>query len=280
MQEQSTETLDLESLTRLFTVSRSVAATLIRTLMDIFLSIETSGIELIPAEGPAILVCNHADYIDVPIQAVYSPRELIFLGRQEQMEPSREVSDFLYSQGSPLNLPGLTHIRPLIERVIRAFSMAQETQFKEWGAFPVVRERKGSRDSAEYYRELEECIVGLLGQGKLVSIFPEGVPTQTGLVGPFNSLAARLALRTQVPVIPAGISGTYQFLTRASLFSGRMFKNKIQFNIGHPIMPKDFPEGLDKRAVKELTSTLEKQVYALTLHSERRRHARGSARLL
>ncbi|HNN77154.1 MAG TPA: hypothetical protein PKN93_21055, partial [Leptospiraceae bacterium] len=79
---------------------------------------------------------------------------------------------------------------------------------------------------------------------------------------------------------PTGITGSFGFLTPQSILSGRIFSTKIHYNVGKPIPPSEFPKTDEKKAAKELTAELEKQVYALTLHPERRDHARGKTRVL
>ena len=281
-QEQKAETQDLESLARLFTMPREPMVLLIRALMDLVFNIKVEGLENMPGEGGGILICNHTDLIDVPVQAVYTPRTLIYLGKAELFEPGEEISKFLYQEGSPLNLPGISMARPMIEQALKTYSFAQRAQFLEWGAHPIIRNHRGdsARDSVQYYADLEEYMVKLVQAGHILAIFPEGTRTETGVLGPFRAMAAKLAIRAKVPIIPSGISGSFGFLSAKSLFSGRMFQGQITYNMGQPIQPEDFPEGDEKKAAKELTAILEKQVYALTMHPERREHSRGKARVL
>jgi len=250
---------------------------LVKTMLETFLNIEVTGMDLIPPEGGGIIVCNHTDLMDVPIQAVYSPRKLIYLGKVELFEPDREIKQWLFKEGSPLNLPGLSLFKGVIEKGLEAYSFAQKTQLLEWGGHPVVRNFKGegAREAVEYYQELEKFMVDLLKQGNFLSIYPEGTRSETGLMGPFKHLTAKLAIRAQVPIVPSGIGGAFQLLTPASILSGRFFKSTVRYNVGQPVYPKDFPPGDEKRSAKELTAFLEKQVYALSMHQERRQKTRA-----
>lgn len=255
---------------------------MIRLLMDTVFHIEATGTDFIPPEGGAILICNHTDLIDVPVQAVYSPRKVVFLGKAELFESGEEIKKILFREGSPLTLPGVSFIRPVLEKGLEVFGATMKAQMLEWGGRPIIRNFRGegAREAVEYYQDLETYMVQLLGEGNMLSIFPEGTRTTTGVMGPFKAMAAKLAIRAKVPIIPTGISGSYQFLTTESALSGKMFKNIIQFNVGRPILPSEFPAGDEKRAAKELTAILEKQVYALSLHQERRGTGRGKARVL
>ncbi|MBX7057090.1 MAG: 1-acyl-sn-glycerol-3-phosphate acyltransferase [Leptospirales bacterium] len=279
---ESQETFNPEDLARLFTVPLEPARVLMRTLLDLFLHIEVSGAENIPLEGGAILVCNHTDYVDVPVQAVHSPRKIVYLGKAELFEPERDIASFLFREGSPLNLPGLNVVKPIVEAALNVYGQAHRAQLKEWGGHPIIRNFRGdgARAAVEYYQELEEFMVNLLKEGMMLSIFPEGTRTETGVMGPFKAMTAKLAIRAGVPIIPSGISGSWKFTSLESVLSGRLFKQTIRYHIGQPILPSEFPQGDEKRAAKELTAYLEKQVYALTQHPERRDHPRTKARVL
>lgn len=282
MSTDSTETLDLESLARLFTIPRAPAVALVREVVEQLLNIQVTGTDRIPAEGGALLICNHTDLIDVPVMVVYSPRKIILLGKRELFEPDRDIKDFLFQEGSLLNLPGINLLRPLVEKTLETYAFIQKTQFLEWGGVPVIRNHHGdgARAAAEYYHDLENYMVELLKQGHVLSIFPEGTRTTTGLMNPFKALAAKLAIRAGVPIIPSGISGSFNFLQPINLLNGGIFKRVVRWNVGRPIPPEEFPKSDEKKAAKELTAILEKQVYALTLHPERREHTRGKARVL
>ena len=292
--------LDIEQVARLFTIPIEPAKALLKVLMDTFFHIEVTGTENIPLTGGGIIVSNHTDYIDVPVQGVNSPRKLIYVGKEELFEPEKDLKKFLFQEGSPLNLPPFFVARALLERALEVYGAATRIQLMEWGGKPIKRSYRGekgekseespaedpaskasaAREAVQYYKDLEDYLVELLKEGHFVSIYPEGTRTETGVIGPFKAMAAKLAIRAGVPIVPSGISGSWKFLTLESLLSGRMFKTHIQYNVGQPILPKDFPEGDEKRAAKELTAILEKNVYALTEHPERRDHPRGKARVL
>lgn len=273
---------NLEQVARLFTIPIEPAKALVKLLMDTFFHIEVTGAEHIPLEGGGIIISNHTDYIDVPIQGVHCPRKCIYVGKQELFEPDADIKNFLFQDGSFLNLPLFLPGKVVVERLLELYGALTRVQLMEWGGQPIKRGFKGegARDAVQYYKELEDYMVDLLKQGNFISIYPEGTRTETGLVGPFKALAARLAIRAGVPIVPSGISGSWRFLKLDSVLSGRIFNTRIVYNIGQPILPQDFPEGDEKKASKELTAILEKQVYALISHPERRGHPRGRTRVL
>lgn len=73
------------------------------------------------------------------------------------------------------------------------------------GAFPLHR---GEGD-----KEAVKRIFSLLKEGKVVGLFPEGTRNQ-GELGTFQRGALKLLLRAEVPVVVAGIRGTYESLPR------------------------------------------------------------------
>ena len=285
---QSSPELDLEQMVRLFTIPIEPTKAFLKVLMDTFFHIEVTGADSIPLTGGGIIVSNHTDYIDVPVQGVHCPRKCVYVGKQELFEPEKDLKKFLFQEGSPLNLPPFFMAKALLERGLEVYGAATRIQLMEFGGQPIKRSFKGddsgraasARDAVQYYKDLEDHLVELLKAGEFISIYPEGTRTETGVIGPFKAMAAKLAIRAQVPIVPSGISGAWKFLTLESFLSGRMFKTHIQYNIGQPIMPADFPEGDEKRAAKELTSRLEKDVYALIEHPERRNNPRSRARVL
>src|SRR5690606_31473529 len=60
-----------------------------------------------------------------------------------------------------------------------------------------------------------------LRRGVGVMIFPEGTRSPTGNLLPFKEGAFRLAIESQVPVIPMAVAGTRSALNKGSLVFGR-----------------------------------------------------------
>ncbi|MBX3167232.1 MAG: 1-acyl-sn-glycerol-3-phosphate acyltransferase [Candidatus Eremiobacteraeota bacterium] len=83
--------------------------------------------------------------------------------------------------------------RPLLGRVIRAL-----------GAFPVER---GQAD-----RKSLRLALDLLGQGRIVCLFPEGTRGRGGPMGPWHVGVAMLANHAGVPIVPAALTGTRNLL--------------------------------------------------------------------
>ena len=75
---------------------------------------------------------------------------------------------------------------------------------KQFGAFPVA---KGKLD-----RRAGKIALDLLTRGEALFLYPEGKRSADGQLGPAYSGAAILALRSGVPILPVGISGTSQLV--------------------------------------------------------------------
>jgi 1-acyl-sn-glycerol-3-phosphate acyltransferase len=137
---------------------------------------------------------------------------------------------------------------------------------------PIIRNYHGedAKAAVSYYEELENYMVSILKSGEIISIFPEGTRTLSGVMGRFKAMAAKIAIRAGVPIIPTGISGAWNLSTPQAILSGQTKSSLIKYNIGVPIYPDSFPQEPEKKAAKILTEELEKKVYFLTTHPERR----------
>lgn len=94
------------------------------------------------------------------------------------------------------------------------------------GSFPVD-------DGRVTGRTLRQAL-GLLRDGSVLGIFPEGAITRDGRLQPGREGVARLALRTGAPVVPAGITGT-----RRAFPKGRWIPRPLAVAVryGAPLLP-------------------------------------------
>src|SRR5262245_57570712 len=69
----------------------------------------------------------------------------------------------------------------------------------------------------------------VLGAGRVVGIFPEGPFSREGHLVPGRPGAAAIALRAAVPVVPAGIRGTYEAMAGRPLHLPRRHPLSVRF---------------------------------------------------
>ena len=132
--------------------------------------LKKEGIELIPDEGAAILVCNHVSWVDALVVAAASPR------------PIRFVMDHRI-----FNIPVLNFI------------------FRTGKAIPIASQKENPQILEQAY----DRIAAALAVGDLVCIFPEGGLTLDGEMGEFKSGIQRIVDRTSVPVVPMALQGLW-----------------------------------------------------------------------
>jgi 1-acyl-sn-glycerol-3-phosphate acyltransferase len=108
------------------------------------------------------------------------------------------------------------------------------------GGFPIQREGMGSQGLKETLRRLRA--------GGLVLLFPEGTRSRDGEVGEFKQGIAVLAARAKVPVIPAGLAGTFQAWPRTRPFP---LPHALRVHYGAPITPEELAS-LDAATVTQM----------------------------
>ena len=179
--------------------------------------LEKSGLENIPGQGPAVLVCNHVSFVDALIIAAACRR------------PIRFVMDHRI-----FRTPVLSFV------------------FRTGRAIPIASARE---DPALLERAYDE-IARALEAGDLVGIFPEGRITDTGDLYPFRPGIRRIIERTPVPVVPLALRGLWgSFFSRMG--GGAMSRpfrrgvlSRIGLVAGAPLPPEVVtPEGLQERVL-------------------------------
>jgi 1-acyl-sn-glycerol-3-phosphate acyltransferase len=176
--------------------------------------LEKSGLDHIPDEGPAVVVCNHVSFVDALIIAAACRR------------PIRFVMDHNIYRLPLLNF---------IFRVSRTIPIAS------------------ARENPELLERAYEEIARALEQGEIVGIFPEGRLTGDGEVQPFRPGIRRILERTPVPVVPMALRGLWgNFFSRkdgpamSKPWRLRPFA-KIGLAIGAPVAAQAAtPEGLQE----------------------------------
>jgi len=171
--------------------------------------------ERIPAEGAAVLVCNHVSYVDAIVIVAAAPR------------PIRFVMDHRI-----FKLPLLGWI------------------FRTARAIPIAPAKEDPWLMEKAYVDIAQA----LHEGELVCIFPEGQLTRTGDINEFKGGVAKIIERTKVPVIPMALRGLWGHLlsrSKDNVFE-RVFRkglrSRLALAVGTPVAPQDVsPDDLKQR---------------------------------
>ncbi len=161
--------------------------------------LEKRGLERVPEEGPALLVCNHVSYVDALVVTAACRRPIRWVMHHQVFR-----------------IPGLS----FFFRAVRAIPIASAKED------PAMLERA--------YAE----IAAALAAGELVGIFPEGRLTEDGDIAAFRGGITRVLERTPVRVVPMALSGLWRSLfarNRERLRSLRRVFPRVRLTVGEPL---------------------------------------------
>ncbi len=178
--------------------------TVLKAFFKLYNRAEIEGTENLPPK-PFILAPNHASYIDAFV-----------LGSLLPEETARDT-----------------------------FFLGEETYFRN----PITSlfGRLAHVITVNINKKLKESLqktAWALRLGKVVVIFPEGARTRDGRLLEFKKGVAILSKEMNIPVVPVGISGTYESM---SVYDKFPKPAKIRIRIGKPI----YPEGKDYDSITE-----------------------------
>ncbi|RJQ69620.1 1-acyl-sn-glycerol-3-phosphate acyltransferase [Pseudonocardiaceae bacterium YIM PH 21723] len=169
---------------------------LLGPLLRLFFRIRIEGLENIPSTGPAILAGNHiavADSFFVPLKV---PRKVTYLAKQEYFTS-----------------PGFK-------------GWLKKQFFGGIGMVPIDRSGGSAAQSAM------DTAVRLLGEGKLLGLYPEGTRSPDGRLYKGKTGVARIALETHAPVIPVVMIGT----DKVNPIGSSMWKpGTVTIKVGRPM---------------------------------------------
>jgi 1-acyl-sn-glycerol-3-phosphate acyltransferase len=167
---------------------------------------EVFGVESVPEAGGAILASNHLSLLDSIYLPLMLDRPVTFAAKSEYF----------------------TGTRP-IERIAGAYLRA-------------TKQLSVDRAGARAAQEMLEAALGLLRQGVLFGIYPEGTRSPDGRLYRGRTGIGWLALHSGVPVIPVAMVGTDKILPPGHKVPR---PGRIQVRIGKPLL---FDEYRDKPA--------------------------------
>ncbi|MFT3791135.1 MAG: MFS transporter [Rudaea sp.] len=187
-------------------------------LVSLLYRIRTEGLDNIPEEGPAVLVCNHVSFMDSQIVLGCIRRPVRFV---------------MYHKifGTPL--------KPL---------------FRAMKAIPIA----GAKEDPELLRRAFAEVDKELAEGNLVCVFPEGGITRDGDIAPFRPGVERMLAQRPVPVVPMALRGLWgsifsrkdSWLNRARL--PRRFRARIELVVGPAVPAEQATAALLEAKVREL----------------------------
>jgi 1-acyl-sn-glycerol-3-phosphate acyltransferase len=177
----------------------------------------------IPAEGAAVLACNHVSFVDAVVIMGESPRPIRFV--MDHRIFKIPLANWFFRNAKAI-----------------AIAPAKED--------PQMLERANQRIDAA------------LADGDLVCIFPEGKITFDGELSPFRQGVKKIVERVPVPVIPMALRGLWgSFFSRygGAAFSRpvearlrRGLRSRVELIVGEPVPPEQVTPELLMRRVAEL----------------------------
>ncbi|WP_244613373.1 MFS transporter [Modicisalibacter radicis] len=205
---------------------RAVLRLAIFVLTRVLYRLRFAGRDHIPAEGPALVVCNHVSFMDALVIGGASPRALRFLMDRPIYES-----------------PGLNWF------------------FRLAGAIPVDSER---RDPGGVRRAMQE-VSRALRDGEVVMLFPEGRLTTDGEVQDFRRGVDMILRRDAVPVVPAALAGLWGSWTshcegRAFTKLPRRFRPRVALVFGEALSPAQADRATLEARVRELKKEAEQKL--------------------
>jgi 1-acyl-sn-glycerol-3-phosphate acyltransferase len=192
-------------------------------LVNTLYRVRVDGMQHLPEEGPALLVCNHVSFMD-PLLLMANLRR-----------PARFV---MYYR--------IFHT-PLLRFVFRTAK-----------AIPIA----GQKEDPVVLQQAYDAIDAALADGELVCIFPEGGLTGDGEIAPFRPGLEKILARRPVPVVPLALRGLWGSVwSRRDTRLGRLrlprrFRARVELVVDAPVPPQAASAASLEARVRELRGEL------------------------
>ncbi|MBX3725396.1 MAG: MFS transporter [Xanthomonadales bacterium] len=196
-------------------IARFLAWVVIRLLYRL----RVQGIDQVPDQGPALLVCNHVSYMDAMLVLGAVPRPVRFV-----------MYHRIY------NVPGLRQL------------------FRAARAIPIAGAREDPAVMEAAFAQIDRA----LAEGELVGIFPEGGLTTDGEIAQFRKGVERILAARPVPVVPMALRGMWSSMwSRRDTRMGRMrlprrFRASVELVAGSPVAAAEASAEQLEMRVREL----------------------------
>jgi 1-acyl-sn-glycerol-3-phosphate acyltransferase len=173
-------------------------------LVNTLYRVRVDGMQNLPEEGAALLVCNHVSFMDPLLLTANLQR------------PARFVMYYKI-----FNTPVLSFV------------------FRTAKAIPIA----GYKEDPVVLQQAYDAIDEALAAGELVCIFPEGGLTRDGDIATFRNGVEKILARRPVPVVPMALRGLWgsvwsrrdSMMRRARL--PRRFRARVELVVDQPLAP-------------------------------------------
>jgi len=153
---------------------------------------------------------------------------------QAQLD-ARQPYILVSNHQSLLDIMALCHLRQPFKWVAKASLF--DIPLMGW-AMLLAGYIKLSRGEHGSIRRTYERARRWLASGISVFFFPEGTRSRTGQLGPFKNGAFKLAMDTQIPIVPIVITGTRDMLVRGSWLFG--WGGQVRITVLAPLQPAHY----------------------------------------
>jgi len=148
----------------------------------------------------------------------------------------------------------------------RVYFLAAEKFYKSKFWRPLVAgtgQIKVDRESSDK-KEVYQKVFSVLNGGEVLGIFPEGTRSADGKIGKTYTGVAKFALGAKVPVVPVGITGTFEVMSRHD--KKPKFKKNINVKIGKPIYFEEYyGKESDEVILRKITDRIIEEIEKLKI---------------
>jgi 1-acyl-sn-glycerol-3-phosphate acyltransferase len=186
-----------------FLIPECLLRLLMWALVHLVYKVEATNLDRVPADGPAVIVCNHVAYMDPLVIGAKVRRPVRFVMHRH-----------IFSI-------------PVMKQVFRLAK-----------AIPIVSAKKDPKGLQSALDQVAEE----LSAGRVVAIFPEGALTRDGEIARFRSGIEKIIERNPVPVVPMGLQGFWgSFFSNCGgepmTHAPRWRRSLIGLHVGEPVPP-------------------------------------------
>ncbi len=175
--------------------------------------------------------------------------KLIWIKRAEGLENIPKTGSCIIATNHSSYFDFISLIAVLHRRI---YFLAGEVFFKKWWWYPFVKltgQIRVNRDNKDK-TEAKQKAFSIINQGNILGIFPEGTRSPDGKMGKTFTGVAKFALEAKVPIVPVGITGTYEIMSRHD--KRPKFKKNIIINIGKPIYFREYYQEVKDETILRL----------------------------